>query len=121
MQHSRKTLSLSPALKEGEGSAGDPADLIARAIAHELCVRARYNRLKIMFAPHVLFARHGDLFVDAVVVEREGLPPKDVKLGTFKIAGLSSVGLTDQPLAPRLPVDVDDPKYAESIRVRIGG
>ena len=76
-------------------SAPDPATpVFLEAIVKQQAVAATYNRVDVTLAPHVLYTKHGDLHVDAVTLERDGRPPKEVKLGTFKLAGLSAVRLT---------------------------
>lgn len=73
----------------------DPATpVFLEAIVKRQCVAATYNRTEVTLAPHILYTRHGDLHVDAVTLERDGKPPKEMKLGTFKLAGLSAVRIT---------------------------
>ena len=69
-----------------------PVPTVFEAIVRKRCLRATYNRTDIMLAPHIIYTRHDDLFVDGVVLERDGKPPKELKLGTFKLAGLNGVG-----------------------------
>lgn len=76
-------------------SAPDPSTpVLLEAIVKRQAVAATYNRTEVTLAPHILYTRHGDLHVDAVTLERDGRPPKEEKLGTFKLAGLSAVRLT---------------------------
>ena len=82
------------------------------AIALRKCLRATYNRMTVTLAPHILYTRHGELFIDAVTVERDGQPPREVKLGTFKLAGLKDVVLVDRIFTPDPLFDETDPKYA---------
>lgn len=73
----------------------DPATPVyLEAIVKRQCVAAVYNRTQMTLAPHVLYTKHGDLHIDAVTLERDGKPPKEEKLGTFKLAGLSAVRIT---------------------------
>lgn len=67
---------------------------VFEGIVRRLCLSAMYNRTVIVLAPHVLYTRHGELFVDGVVLERDGLPPREPRIGTFKLAGLSRLALT---------------------------
>jgi hypothetical protein len=67
--------------------------LLLEAIALKKCLAVTYNRTEMTLAPHILYTRHDELFVDAVALERGGLPPREKKLGTFKIAGLSALSL----------------------------
>jgi hypothetical protein len=74
--------------------------LFFEAIALKKCVSARYNKLAVILAPHILYTKHGELHIDAVTIEREGLPPREAKVGTFKLTGLSEVELTERAFAP---------------------
>lgn len=68
--------------------------ILMEAIVKQQAVAATYNRTELTLAPHILYTKHGDLHVDAVTIERDGRPPKEEKVGTFKLAGLSGVRLT---------------------------
>jgi hypothetical protein len=73
-----------------------PNKEMLEAIATRVCVTATYNRDTIVLAPHVLYTRHGEEHADGVVLERNGAPPKEAKLSTFKLAGLHDVAVTDR-------------------------
>ena len=68
--------------------------VIFEAIVKQRAIAATYNRTDVTLAPHVIYTRHGDLFVDAVTLERDGRPPRESKLGTFKLTGLGGLRLT---------------------------
>ena len=68
--------------------------VVLEAIVKQLCLAATYNRQQVTLAPHILYTRHGELYVDAVTLEREGRPPKELKLGTYKLAGLHPLRVT---------------------------
>ena len=89
--------------------------ILQQAMERRVCVRWTYNRTLMRAAPHVLYKRHGDLFVDAVVIERNGATPAEMKLGTFKLAGLSSLALTEEPLVLMPALVVDDGRYLEEV------
>jgi len=74
-----------------------PDALLGAAIRDMTCVRAVYNRNAIRLAPHALYSRNGDLFVDGVVLERDGQPPRELKLGTFKLDGLKALAPAPAP------------------------
>ncbi|MET4896046.1 hypothetical protein RN629_02600 [Sphingomonadaceae bacterium jetA1] len=76
-----------------EPAAGAPA-IIFEAIVKMRAVSATYNRGDVVLAPHVIYTRHDELYVDATTVERDGKPPREEKLGTFKLAGLGALRLT---------------------------
>ncbi len=112
MPQERPKLSLKLGAKSDD-EASDSASAITDAIRHQLCIRAIYNRGAIIFGPHILYERHGEPFVDGVVLERDGAQPGERKFGTFKLAGLSGVAATSQPFR-RLPgFDAADERYAE--------
>src|SRR5215207_7815604 len=80
---------------------GDTTDMsantiIIEGIARQLCVTATYNRTRVLLAPHILYTRNDALFVDAVTLERDGQPPRELRLGSFKIDGLGAVALVDR-------------------------
>jgi hypothetical protein len=86
--------------------------LYFEAIALRKCIRGTYNRMQVTLAPHILFTRHDELFIDAVTVERDGQPPREVKIGTFKLAGLKDVTLSHRTFRPESQFDPADEKYA---------
>jgi hypothetical protein len=86
--------------------------IFLEAIALKTSVEAVYNRMKLRLAPHILYTRHDELFVDAVTLERDGQPPREVRLGTFKLAGLSQIALAGQPFQPAPVFDPRESKYA---------
>ena len=69
-------------------------DLLSFAIDRHVQVLARYNRCEAVLAPHSLFERHGELFLRAATLRYAGRPPRETKLGTFKLTGLSNVRLS---------------------------
>jgi hypothetical protein len=85
--------------------------ILLEAIARGTCVEAVYNRMKVILAPHILYTRHEELYVDAVTLERDGLPPREVKLGAFKVSGLHALTLVDRPFEPQPVFDPAESKY----------
>lgn len=86
--------------------------LIFEAIALKKCLAATYNRMQVTLAPHILYTRHNDLFIDAITIERDGEPPREKKIGVFKLAGLKELSLADQPFEPEAMFNPAAPKYA---------
>ena len=85
---------------------------IFEAIALQKCLMATYNKLVVKLAPHILYTRHDEMFIDAVTIEREGRPPRELKLGTFKLAGLNDVSILDETFEPMHGLyDETDVKY----------
>ncbi|MCZ4342456.1 hypothetical protein O4H52_12620 [Sphingomonadaceae bacterium G21617-S1] len=62
-------------------------------------------------APHILYTKHDDPFIDGVVTLRDGKVPAEPKLGTFKLAGLNSVSLTADAFTVQPLYDPADAKY----------
>ncbi|WP_174274782.1 hypothetical protein [Sphingomonas bacterium] len=84
---------------------------VLEAIALRRCLEATYNRMRIKLAPHILYTRHGELFVDAVTIEREGRAVGEAKLGTFKLTGLQIREVVAHPFNPQNVFDPANPKY----------
>lgn len=81
------------------------------AIALRKCVEAQYNRTSVKLAPHILYTRHDELYVDAVTIERDGQPPREKKLGTFKLTGLKEAAVAGRQFQPEPIFDPNDSKY----------
>lgn len=90
----------------------ETSKLLLEAIALRKCIAATYNRTRMKLAPHVLYMRHDELFIDAVTVERNGEAPREVKLGTFKLAGLTELEFAGRRFQPASAFDPKDRKYA---------
>ncbi|MEP3224492.1 MAG: hypothetical protein ABJO01_00835 [Parasphingorhabdus sp.] len=75
------------------------------------CVTATYNKGQVTLAPHILYTRHDEMHVDAVTVERDGKPPRELKIGTFKLSGLKDVVVEDRPFEPSELFDSKADKY----------
>lgn len=94
-----------------------PEGLVTAALRSLTCVRAVYNRNAILLAPHALFRRNGDLFIDGVVIERDGLPPREPKVGTFKIDGLKELAAAPMRFDPSPLFDPAAEKYASEVEL----
>lgn len=90
----------------------DTRRMAFEAIALRKTIVARYNRVTVTLAPHILYTRHGELYLDAVTVARDGRPPAEVKLGAFKLAGLTEMAFTGRTFDPKPIFNPEDPKYA---------
>jgi hypothetical protein len=82
------------------GAPSGPVPTMFEAIVRQLAVSATYNKGSVTIAPHILYTRHGEIYVDAVTVERDGKPPREEKLGTFKLDGLGDPTLTTRAFTP---------------------
>ncbi len=85
--------------------------VVLEAIVKQLCLAATYNRQEMTLAPHILYTKHGELFVDGVVIEREGKPPKELKIGTFKLAGLHPLRITARRFERNALFQPKEPRY----------
>jgi hypothetical protein len=85
--------------------------ILLEAIALKKCVMATYNRVKMKLAPYILYKRNDSFYVDAVALEKEGQPPREIKLGAFNLAGLNDVMLVDQYFEAEAFFDPGAPKY----------
>lgn len=90
-----------------------PSAIVLEAIVKQRAVAASYNRVDVTLAPHILYTRHGELHVDALTLERDGRPPKEVKIGTFKLTGLGALRLTPRRFEASKLFDASDRKYAD--------
>ena len=73
---------------------------LMEAIARKQAVEARYNGDLIKLAPHMLFERHGDLFVSALNMSKAWRSDDERRLGQFKLAGLVATELLDENFDP---------------------
>ncbi len=92
---------------------------IIEAIVRLRCVAATYNRAPVVLAPHVLYSRNDALYVDAITVTRDGLAPREPKMGTFKLDGLGTVKLVEQGFAVSSIYDPAEPRYGDGQRFEV--
>jgi hypothetical protein len=78
----------------------DPRMTLFEAISRRRIVEAQYNGVTIRLAPHLMFERHGDLFVSALNLGKVWRSDEEPRLGQFKLAGLVNVALVDEPFEP---------------------
>jgi hypothetical protein len=77
----------------------EETEALRGAIREGVLVAARYNGGSSILAPYTVFSRRGELYLRAVTVARDGREPGRLKLGTFKLAGLSRLHVTDMPFS----------------------
>lgn len=118
MSEIRKTLSLRIGDKPPHDREAETAALVRQAIEHRACLRWTYNRVLMQAEPRILYRRNGGLYVDAVVTEKNGAPPAELKVGSFKLTGLNAPVLTGERIATTLAIDLADPRYADGIVAR---
>ncbi len=88
-----------------------PVPTMFEAIVRQLAVSATYNKGVVTIAPHILYTRHGEIYVDAITVERDGKPPREEKLGTFKLDGLVDPTITAKTFKPSALFEPAAEKY----------
>lgn len=88
-----------------------PAPTLFEAIVTARCVEASYNGGQVVLAPHVAFVRHGELYVGAATVTRDGKPPREEKIRVFKLDGLAGLRLSEQVFNSSMAFDPADPRF----------
>ena len=91
-------------------SSPSPATVF-EAIVKQLALAATYNRGEVTLAPHAIYTRAGEVYLDALTIERDGKPPKEEKIGTFKLAGLNGLRVTAQRFQPNPLYQGVDKRY----------
>lgn len=92
---------------------------LMEAIARGRLVTARYNGEGIKLAPHVLFERHGDLFVSALNLSKAWRSEDERRLGQFKLAGLVSTELLDEGFDPLPTYEAGTPRPDDTLVLAI--
>lgn len=96
-----------------------PAPTILEAIVRKRCVSARYNGGDVVLAPHALFQRHDSLYVAAATISRDGSPPREEKIGAFKLDGLGDLRATEQDFFTSSVWDPADPRFAGQVLMAV--
>ena len=74
--------------------------LLSVAILQNRCLKATYNNGEVVLQPGLLYREHDALFLLAVAVLRDGKPPREPKLGTFRVSGLTGLCLLEDMFEP---------------------
>ena len=93
--------------------------IIFAAIVKRCCLKATWNRDPVVLAPHIAYLRHGEPFIDAVVISRNNMLPRETKLGTFKVAGLGDLALTQRPFELFRQFEPAAERYAEATLIAV--
>jgi hypothetical protein len=96
-----------------------PAPTVFEAIVRCRCITATYNRMAVVLAPHVIFMKNDAPYVGALTIERDGQPPKEPKVGLFKLDGLVDLQITDRPFFVDPIFDRNDERYAGSVLMMV--
>lgn len=89
----------------------DSTKLILEAIALRKCLIATYNRTRFRVAPYILYTKHDELHMDGIALDRDGRAPRELKMGTFKLSGLTVEEVSDILFDLSPLFDPKDPKY----------
>ena len=100
-----------PADESESAPAANPAAVILEAIVKQQAIAATYNRTNVTLAPHILYTKHDELHVDAVTLDRDGKPPREAKIGTFRLTGLGSLRITPRRFEVSELFNPADPRY----------
>ena len=73
---------------------------VMEGIARQKAVTALYNDQLIKLAPHMLFERHGELYLSALNLSKVWRSADERRLGQFKLAGLSEPSVLDEGFEP---------------------
>jgi hypothetical protein len=87
---------------------------ILEAIALRHCLGARYNKLALVLAPHVLYKRNDSFFIDAITITRDGQEPREPKVGSYNLAGLSELEVLETTFQEHPLFNRMDPKYRDN-------
>ena len=89
---------------------------LLEAIARRRRVTAQYNGTTLNLAPHLMFERHGDLFVSALNIDKKWRSDEEPRLGNFKLMGLGSAAVLDEDFEP-IPSFEPKPPHDDAILV----
>jgi len=81
-------------------SSGNHADMttnraILEAIATKRVLSSTYNGTAFILAPHILYTRRDLVYLDAVPIAKNGAPPSEEKIATFKVDGMADIAMAD--------------------------
>ncbi|NNM76169.1 WYL domain-containing protein [Sphingomonas sp. ID1715] len=100
-------MSLRTAAAPGPETGGEPSEaLLRRALRERSRIEARYNKGHVVLEPLLMFREHDALFLVAGTALRDGQPPREPKIGIFRLAGLSELAASEQRFVP--PAFEDD-------------
>jgi hypothetical protein len=90
-----------------------PAPTVMEGIVRLRCIEATYNGGRVVLAPHVFFMRNAAPHVAATTIERDGKPPREEKIGIFKLDGLGDIRLLDQAFRPSAVYEPEDLRFVD--------
>lgn len=87
---------------------------LMEAIARKRMVTAHYNGQTLTLAPHLLFERHGDLFVSALNMNKSWRSDEEPRLGHFKLGGLAAITLSEDGFDPLPSFEAAPPREQDT-------
>lgn len=87
---------------------------LMEAIARRRLVTVQYNGQSLRLAPHLLFERHGDLFVSALNLGKNWRSDEEPRLGHFKLGGLAAIRLSEEGFDPLPGFDAAPPREEDT-------
>ncbi len=106
---------------DDQAAPAGPVPTMFEAIVRLVTVSATYNRGTVTLAPHAIYTRHDEMYVDAVCLLRDGKPPREEKIGTYKLAGLVDLKLAGTTFRPSKLFTPGDEKYAGTLLMAVEG
>jgi len=88
---------------------------ILEAIARKQAIRARYNGGEVILAPHLMYERHGDLFIGALNLGKTWRDDAERQLGQFKLRGLGDVALAGETFEPLPSFEAVPPRADDTL------
>ncbi len=95
------------------------APIVLEAIVRKRCVTATYNGGTVVLAPHALFQRHESYYVAASTITRDGLKPREEKIGAFKLDGLVDLTATEQDFFTSSVWNPGDERFAGQVLMAV--
>ena len=89
---------------------------LLEAIARRRRITAEYNGTRLDLAPHLMFERHGDLFISALNMNKKWRSDEEPRLGNFKLIGLGAAAVLDEEFEP-IPSFMPAPPHDDAILV----
>jgi len=89
------------------------------AVARRKIISARYNGSMMNLAPHLIFERHGELYMTALNLGKVQSLSDGPRLGQFKLAGLKEPVLSEESFEPVPAFDAKPPRSDDMIVLAI--
>ena len=97
------------------------APVVLEGIVRKKCVAATYNRMAVILAPHVLLMKNDAPYVAAVTIERDGQPPREAKMGLFKLDGLGGLQLDGRDFTTSDLYEPEDERFGGAVLMAVEG